>query len=633
MLEPISLDNQGFEEIFRKARSQISEIYPAWTDYNYHDPGITILEMLAFLKEAQQFHMNYNNPQVLKNFLALLGGVEKDTVPAILELDFKDGLTLKKGSKFWTQDICMESSELLTVVPDTITGITTQNGFFRKNQLPKILPFGEIPKVGDSCYIHLSTPLEVEKDYQLSLKFKNKYPRKEITSLENFMILGDFNLEYLTEKGYETLHTNDTTARFLQDGTLSFTVSEEMKIGSVHQNDGYFLKFTLTKDDYDFPPVISDISLSCAQVVQRDTKAVMIETKYLSDYETDNKKIDYYIEENDFYKLSQDSGDIAVLYEKDYYESKEIAVGTGFANQKYQIIRNELIEEISLKILVEDVTKSNFYQQYTRVQNFASSNQNSFHFVLDSHGVIYFGDGEHGVCPETKIILVGLAFTKGKKGEITSKNSVNNANKLTVANVNNIIKEANEHETVEALTDRLQQRNGRLVTADDYEKAIVKTQGLCIEDCKVLQDDDDSTVRIVVRTKDYRTTLSKLYKENILRQMESKRLIGTTITLQSPVYIHAEVYVEVYVNKQYLYAKDTIESTIKNYFNMLEVFNPVIEHNSLYKQINSLPAVVDINSLTIDTNGDGVIQSRNGDVITPPAGVVILDRIHCIIIN
>ena len=49
MLPEISLDTNSFEEIVKKARSQISEICPQWTDYNYHDPGITILEMFAFL--------------------------------------------------------------------------------------------------------------------------------------------------------------------------------------------------------------------------------------------------------------------------------------------------------------------------------------------------------------------------------------------------------------------------------------------------------------------------------------------------------------------------------------------------------------------------------------------------------
>ena len=75
MLPEISLDTIGFEEIVKKARSQIAEIYPQWTDYNYHDPGITILELFAFLKEAQQFYIDQTNDSMRKKFLQLIGVV------------------------------------------------------------------------------------------------------------------------------------------------------------------------------------------------------------------------------------------------------------------------------------------------------------------------------------------------------------------------------------------------------------------------------------------------------------------------------------------------------------------------------------------------------------------------------
>ena len=58
MLPVISLDDERFEEIVDKARKMIPNLYPEWTDHNYHDPGITMLELFAWLKEIQQFHMD-----------------------------------------------------------------------------------------------------------------------------------------------------------------------------------------------------------------------------------------------------------------------------------------------------------------------------------------------------------------------------------------------------------------------------------------------------------------------------------------------------------------------------------------------------------------------------------------------
>ena len=73
MLPEISLDTTNFEEIVKKARSQIAEVYPQWTDYNYHDPGITILELFAFLKAAQQFYIDQTSDDIRKKFLQLIG--------------------------------------------------------------------------------------------------------------------------------------------------------------------------------------------------------------------------------------------------------------------------------------------------------------------------------------------------------------------------------------------------------------------------------------------------------------------------------------------------------------------------------------------------------------------------------
>ena len=45
---PILVD-QRLEEIAAEARSLIPRLAPDWTDFNHHDPGITFLELFAFL--------------------------------------------------------------------------------------------------------------------------------------------------------------------------------------------------------------------------------------------------------------------------------------------------------------------------------------------------------------------------------------------------------------------------------------------------------------------------------------------------------------------------------------------------------------------------------------------------------
>lgn len=73
MISSRNLDDQTFDQIVEFAVSRIAHVYPEWTDYNLHDPGITLLELFAWYKEMQQFHMNQVPDELQLRFLKLLG--------------------------------------------------------------------------------------------------------------------------------------------------------------------------------------------------------------------------------------------------------------------------------------------------------------------------------------------------------------------------------------------------------------------------------------------------------------------------------------------------------------------------------------------------------------------------------
>ncbi len=73
MLNSRDLDDQRFEDIVEKAESRLPWICPTWTDHNSHDPGITILELMAWFKESQQYEMNRVSPEIIRRLLELAG--------------------------------------------------------------------------------------------------------------------------------------------------------------------------------------------------------------------------------------------------------------------------------------------------------------------------------------------------------------------------------------------------------------------------------------------------------------------------------------------------------------------------------------------------------------------------------
>ena len=73
MLNLPNLDDQRFAEIVEASIAKIPYLFPDWTDYNAHDPGVTMLELFAWYKQMQQYHLNQVPERNLEAFLKLLG--------------------------------------------------------------------------------------------------------------------------------------------------------------------------------------------------------------------------------------------------------------------------------------------------------------------------------------------------------------------------------------------------------------------------------------------------------------------------------------------------------------------------------------------------------------------------------
>ena len=73
MFGQLKLDDETFDEIFEYHKRKIPQINRKWTDFNEHDPGITFLELLSWMKELQQFHLDQIGIENYKMFLKLIG--------------------------------------------------------------------------------------------------------------------------------------------------------------------------------------------------------------------------------------------------------------------------------------------------------------------------------------------------------------------------------------------------------------------------------------------------------------------------------------------------------------------------------------------------------------------------------
>ena len=69
-----NLDDRSFDDLIAEARALIPGLAPSWTNHNVSDPGITLIELLAWLTEMLLFQVNQIPPAHTEKFLRLLRG-------------------------------------------------------------------------------------------------------------------------------------------------------------------------------------------------------------------------------------------------------------------------------------------------------------------------------------------------------------------------------------------------------------------------------------------------------------------------------------------------------------------------------------------------------------------------------
>jgi len=77
-----NLFDRRFNDLMEMGRARLPGLAPDWTDYNAHDPGITLMELLAWVAEAQLYSLGRMRRDERTAYAALLGVVPRGTEPA-----------------------------------------------------------------------------------------------------------------------------------------------------------------------------------------------------------------------------------------------------------------------------------------------------------------------------------------------------------------------------------------------------------------------------------------------------------------------------------------------------------------------------------------------------------------------
>lgn len=691
MLPEPSLDKEEFEMIMDEARTQIAGLYPEWTDFNYHDPGITLIELFSWLKESRQFYIDQISDETRKKYLKLLGIRLRHRIPsrAVVSVPVREDVTVLNGTRLFAGNVCFEAEKRTLLIGGGITACFSASDRIltlveepESRQPLSIELFGAKPKPGNCFYTVFSHALPKGEAFRLYLDLTNRVHAVRIRPLETMAVpLAKLCLQFYSEGNWKAVsQLEDETQGGIFSGFMYFVLPDAMEEAEVFGRRGYYLRLLLTEEEYDVPPIVSRISVNAIPVVQRETliEAVAIDETEVEERETAfffqahtmaalNGKNELYLrfvaengdtyyrylerfeKECNFdtgktrfeftaYSEAEPNGLLLVSSQEEERKNALLGIGNGFPFQKFDL-EDDAIEYDRFSLLIRE--EDGFYYPWEKREDFSCSGPEDRHYILDAeNGTVCFGDCISAMAPEGEIRIISYARTLGQTGNVKSRAIDRfeglSPEELPVWNEKNSVGGEDE-ETVDAGFERAK-RELRFpdiaVTEQDYERLVMETPGLLLENCKVLKgfEAGDTGIYIVVKplseggsVPGIPVPLSPCCQENILRYLEPHRMAGRKITLLPPEPISFDLYADLVLKPQYVGAAELVQRAVRDYFRQIGGrFGAEVSYSAFYGMLDMLPYVAGIHSLTFDARGNGIRRRKDGSVVLPPSGLAVL---------
>lgn len=646
-----NLDNKVFSDLLKEAISRIPIYAPEWTDYNIHDPGITFIELFAWLTEMQIYRLNRISDKSYRKFLKLMGIQKlKSANAAKLDVTFSllSGIiqpdmpvtvpksTIVAATDLVTgEDILFRTEYDLTIINTELRVLSHQaeagniyieNSQANENENVYYFAFGsDKPKKDDELYIGFKD--DPGKEIVLAFHLLDDEPLKKE---ENSVLVpsGILIWEYLANEKWNKVEN-------ITDGTTHLSVSGRVRINipnSIENKDIdnfptkglYWLRCRVDVAGYELPPKIDCILLNTVPAVH----VIQYENKFSS-----TGLPDFYI----------DLKYAPVL------------------DQKVLDKTDENKQKINLSVYP---SSSNSYVQWIEVEDFDSSKPENEHYTVDlASGRVTFGNGINGKIPpkdaEIEISYYSGGGTRGnvKPGAITriisNDRSKDIIGKVTVTN-NKAASGGTEAETLEEAIQRARKelkKVTRAVTSADYEYLALNTPGLRVARAKALpryhpsQDREvPGIISVIVVPKSSLDNPNPMPSQNFVRavysHLEKYRLLTTELFVLPPKYVNVLVTATVVVKPKNLpnKVKENVENKLKDFLHPVSggfdhkgwPFGRSVYISEIYEVIDGVEGVDYVEKASLigkleSEKGDGVISPTvMGNIEIPAEGLVSL---------
>lgn len=617
MLKVPQLDDLTYEQRVKRAVSRIPAMTDQWTDFNSHDPGVTVLQLYAWLTDMLNYYMNATGDVHVEKYLKLLGIKPEPAQAAesyvILE-NLENAVSLSRGTGFFAGTIPFELAEDHTYVCNRFCSyIQETDGMgmdltaFAGNDGDSIEVFSENFKENSIAYFGFAKGLR-EGD-RLYISVKEEMHRNPFDA--EFQLC-DLAWEYHTEDGWKTLEVRDETCGFLKSGFLEIRKADGMSAWQ-HPDSfekAYYIRCVLKENRYDCIPQIGKIYVNPMKVIQKS----------------------------------------AICQCGELLPQMQIGTTDGCAGQKV-VFDYPNVYHFSL-LLFETEEKEDTYELWEMVDHLEEADYKEKVFSYDREKkCICFGDGIHGMVPiqNRRICVTGLEVSDFEQGNVLpGEINRTDCDLIAGAKILNPVssKGGRAQESLQEMLKRMEDTlfvQNRMASEEDYQNIILATPGLMIELVHVIPGSvygelyrrDRSINEVIVVVKPYSRSLtpklSETYVRMIQQHIEKYRLLNTKVTIVSPVYVGIEVHGKIVLQHNTPEEQEKVEKRIReliNYQGKEKPFGTMISYGKVFTSLEAMDEVKLIRELALEKNGSRAMKNDRGDILCQEDALSYVEKMH-----
>lgn len=280
-----NLDDKSFLRIVEEARALIPSTAPEWTDHNVHDPGITFIELFAWLAEIEHYRLNNTSAAAYLQFFAMAGLTPLGQQAAQVTVALK--LNNPAASVF-----VPANSRLVAIGKELLPFETTRDVFLTRAELNKVITraggreivqtraqdddvahyeaFGPAPQIDDSLELGFKNWFDEPEGHLTITLFEDDLPAPAPLSegAQGFFSSVELKWEQRTSTGWDDLDV-------VEDGTLNLSRTGNLVFRSPQQatehRDLKWLRARIVRGKYEIPPRILRIQTNTIHARQIQT--------------------------------------------------------------------------------------------------------------------------------------------------------------------------------------------------------------------------------------------------------------------------------------------------------------------------------------------------------------------------